>query len=244
MQSISDYLVSSPKQILNHLKTLTQQKCLIAANFGENRSFLTAILEIDEKNQNLIIDCGPKEYLNRELLSLGMIQCKADLKGIKVMFEGREVKKAGTVERTALSIKIPTQLYWVQRRRFYRVRSPLSRESYCSISFQSPTTDGLETLNFKLFDLSATGFSIISESPELAKKITLDKEFKNCSLVLNETESHIISFIPRNSTPVNSNNPHKSQRIGCEFLNLPPRAETAFLRYMQEIERELKKNFD
>ncbi len=128
MDNISDYLVKNPKQILGHLKTLAKEKCLISANFGENHSFLTAILAIDEKKQLITIDCGPKEYLNKELLDVAIVDCRTDYKGIKVIFKGHGVKKAGTDKKnTALSINIPNQIYWVQRRLFYRVRSPLSK---------------------------------------------------------------------------------------------------------------------
>jgi c-di-GMP-binding flagellar brake protein YcgR len=244
MEKISKFLVNSPKQILTHLKTLLAEKCLIAAGFGENHSFLTAILEIDEKTRIIIIDCGPKEYLNKELLSSGIVECKADLKGIKVLFEGRDVKRAGKLDQPALSIKIPDQIYWVQRRMFYRVRSPLSKNSYCTITFQSSESEDAKTLSFKLFDLSISGFSIIGESLEQAKEIRLDTELNNCKLVLNDAETHTISFIPRNRLAVNPNSPAKNQRIGCEFVDLTPRAENAFLRYMQGIEREIKKKFD
>lgn len=241
MENISDYLVKNPKQILAHLKTLAKEKCLISARFGEKHSFLTAILEIDVKKQIITIDCGPKEYLNKELLSSGIVDCKTDYKGIKVLFQGREIKKAGGIGNTALSIKIPNQIYWVQRRLFYRVRSPLSKNSYCTINFKASETEEQITLKLKLFDLSASGFSIICESAEQAKGIVLDSKFIDAQLILNDNEIHKISFIPRNRFAINPNKPNKSQRIGCEFLDLSPRAETAFLRYMQDIERETKK---
>ena len=244
MEKLSNFLVKNPKQILIHLKTLLTEKCLIAVGFGENHSFLTAILEIDEKNRIITVDCGPKEYLNKELLSAGIVECKADFKGIKVLFEGRDVKRAGKPDQPALSIKIPDQIYWVQRRMFYRVRSPLSKNSYCTITFQSSDLEDAKTLSFKLFDLSISGFSIISDSLEQAKEIRLDTEFKDCKLVLNDTETHTISFVPHNRLAANPNSPEKSQRIGCEFVSLSPRTENAFLRYMQGIEREIKKKFD
>jgi len=244
MENISDYLVKNPKQIIVHLKTLAKEKCLISAGFGENHSFLTAILDIDTKKQIITIDCGPKEYLNKELLNSGIVECKTDYKGIKVLFNGHGIKKAGGIGNTALSIKLPNQIYWVQRRLFYRVRSPLSKHSYCSISFKASESKDEQTLDYKLFDLSASGFSIICDSVELAEDIVLGSEFIDAQLTLNETETHKISFIPRNRIAVNPNKPTKSQRIGCEFVNLSPRAENAFIRYMQEIERETKKNFD
>ena len=244
MENLSEYLVKNPKQILLHLKVLASEKCLIAANFGENHSFLTVIIDINEKKQIITIDCGPKEYLNKELLSLGIVNCKAEHNGIKVLFEGREIKKAGKLGQPALSIKIPESIYRIQRRQFYRVRSPLSKKSYCTIPF--PQTEGdstvkNNTLNFQLFDLSASGFSILSDSDELAERLIPSAEYNNCQLVLDNTDKHRISFIVRSKFAINPKKPNKNQRIGCEFVSTPPKAESAFLRYMQEIEREIKR---
>jgi c-di-GMP-binding flagellar brake protein YcgR len=243
MDKLSEYLVKNPKQILLHIKTLASEKCLVAVNFGENHSFLSVIVDINEKKHIITIDCGPKEYLNKELLSLGIVNCKAEHKGIKVLFQGRGIKKAGKLGQPALSIQIPESIHWIQRRQFYRVRSPLSKNSYCTITFPQTELDKEEnrTLNFQLFDLSATGFSILSESDELAHQLSPSTKFNNCQLVLDKADRHNVSFIVRSKFAVNPNKPNKNQRIGCEFISTSPKTESAFLRYMQEIEREIKR---
>lgn len=241
MENISQYLVKNPKQILNHLNTLMTNKCLISTGFGENESFLTAILAIDEKEQVIIIDCGPKEYLNKKLLSCGIVDCKTDYEGIKVQFIGHQVKKAGDPDQFTLSIKIPETIYWVQRRKSYRVRSPLSKNSYCSITFQDTENQTEEIHNFKLFDISVTGFAILCETQKLAEQLPLSSEFNHCHLVL-DNKIHEISFIVQSIVPFNLNKPKKDQRIGCKFINAAPPTESAFLRYMQKIEREIKRN--
>ena len=242
MTDIAKYLIRSPKQVLTYLNMLSTERCLISASFGEDDkdTFLTAIVDIDEKKQTLIIDCGPKEYLNKRLLHSAIIKCSTKYKGIKVLFEGRQVKKAGTISQSAFSIPIPSSIYWIQRRQFYRIKSPLSKNSYCSITFATTEQEDEKTVDFKLFDLSISGFSFITDSLEQAEDFPIDSEFKSCKLVLNGTEAHEISFACRNTFVINQNNPTKSQKIGCGFDNLGPRAENAFLRYMQEIEREIK----
>lgn len=242
MEDLTQYLIKSPKQILAHLNTLISKKCLISATFGNNQSFLTAILDIDTKKNLLTIDCGPKEYLNKVLLSSGFVNFKSDVEGISVLFTGHKIQKSGNMSEPALSMKIPETIYWVQRRRTYRVRSPLSKQSYCSITFQNDDNDEEEILDFQLFDLSATGFSILSETKDLAKHLSPTSIFNDCQLVLNNTETHIISFSVQSVIPFNATNPLKRQRIGCQFLNINPATETAFIRYMQMIEREIKNN--
>jgi c-di-GMP-binding flagellar brake protein YcgR len=241
MENLTDFLIDAPKQVLIHLKTLAAEKCLIAVDFEDNFSFLTAILDIDVEKQLMTLDCGPKEYLNKKLLNTDIVNFKTELGGIKVLFEGRGIKKAGEAGQTALTIQIPQQIYWIQRREYYRMRSPLSKNSYCSITFHK-TEENKETLDYQLYDLSASGFSILSETKKLAEPLTLDTEFNNCKLILNATTSYIISFIVRSKFALAPNRPLKIQRIGCQLLNTPPKIESAFIRYMLDIEREIKRN--
>lgn len=240
-EDLSEYKIKAPKQILAHLNTLISKKCLVTVSFGDGHSFLSVIIDIDEKNQLLTIDCGPKEYLNKELLSLGIIDLKSEVDGVKVLFKGHRIKKAGKMSQPALSIKIPESIYWVQRRRSYRARSPLSKSSYCSITFKNSDGENEETLDFQLFDLSATGFCILSETLELAEKLTPLSEFYDCKLVLDNMGSYDISFKVQSKFSVNPKNPLKTHRIGCLFLDLAPAAESSFLRYIQMVQREIKK---
>jgi len=246
MDDLAQYLIKNPKQIINHLKKLMTNKCLISAVFGEKQSFLTAILAIDEKNNLITTDCGPKEYLNNELLSCGTVECKTDYEGIKVLFKGLQVKKSGDAGQFALEMKMPDELYWVQRRNSYRVRSPLSKNSYCTVTLQDLEQDSEneteETHELKLYDISVTGFSVLCETQELAEQLTVSSKFDHCQLVLDDDKTYNISFIVQSQTPLNINKPEKTQRIGCKFINPTPPTESAFLRYMQKIEREIKRN--
>ncbi len=239
---LAKYLVRNPKQILTYLKMLSTDRCLVSAIFGEGDkdTFLTAIMDIDEKKQTITIDCGPKEYLNKRLLDSAIIKCSTEYKGIKVQFEGRKIIKSGKPGQPAFTIPIPGSIYWVQRRQFYRIKSPLSKNSYCTITFKESETEEKTTLNIKLYDLSASGFSILNDTAEFSSQFIPSAEFNNCKLVLEKEEPLIISFDIRHKLPQNPNKPGKTERIGCRLTNQTPRTESTILRYMQNIERELK----
>jgi len=242
MDNIAKYLVRNSKQVQNYLTMLSSERCLISAGFGESDkdTFLTAILDIDKKNETITIDCGPKEYLNKKLLESAIIKCATEYKGIKVLFEGRKVKKAGKPGQPAFTIPIPSSIFWVQRRQFYRVKSPLFKDSYCTVSFKDEETEEKTTVNLKLHDLSANGFSIASDFSEFSTKLISSAKFENCTLVLENEEPQTVSFEVRYNTPLNPNKPGKTERIGCLITNVSPRIESTIIRYMQGIEREIK----
>ncbi|MFW5443703.1 MAG: flagellar brake protein [Methylococcaceae bacterium] len=242
MDETAKYLVRNQKQVFNYLKMLSAERCLISAAFGEDDkdTFLTAILDIDEKKKTITIDCGPKEYLNKRLLDSAIIKCATEYKGIKVQFEGRKVKKAGKTGQPAFTIPIPGSISWVQRRQFYRIKSPLSKNSYCTVSYTNLETEEETTLNLQLYDLSASGFSILNDEAEFSNQLIPSAEFKNCTLALHEEAELNISFEVRHKLPLNPNKPGKTERVGCYITNSSPRIESTILRYMQNIERELK----
>lgn len=242
MSDISKYLVRNPKQVLSYLKMLSTKRCLISAAFGEGDkdTFLTAIIDIDEKNLTITIDCGPKEYLNKRLIDSAIIKCATEYEGIKVLFEGRKVKKAGKPGQPAFTVPIPNSIYWIQRRQFYRIKSPLSKDSYCNVSFTDPETEETSTFDFKINDLSASGFSILNDSADISTALVPSAEFENCTLVLDGQDDHQVDFEIRYKAANNPNQPGKTQRIGCKMNNVTPNLESTILRYMQNIERELK----
>ncbi len=242
MQDISKYLDNNPKRVLSYLKILLKERCLISVAFGidEKDTFLTAIIAIDEKKQTLTIDCGPKEYLNKRLQSSAIIKFSTKYQGIKVLFEGRKVKKAGNSSQPSFIIPIPNSIYWFQRRQFYRVKSPLSKKSSCLVSFYKPETEEEISVELPLYDISASGFSFIKESEEFSELFNPSSEFEKCFLKLANEEDQSVSFEVKHVTPINPNKTQAGVRIGCRITEITPGTETTIVRYMQIIDREIK----
>ena len=125
---------------------------------------------------------------------------------------------------------------WRQRRQFYRVKSPLSKNSYLRLVLEDQSF-----VDMKLYDLSITGFSFLYEPAHgLDEALKLHSEFKDCLLVLEATGEAPISFEIFNILPLNPNKPDKTKKIGCQFIAITPAFESRIQRYMQQIERENK----
>ncbi len=246
MADLDQYLIQQPKQVLSHLKLLSENRCLVSAAFGsgEKGTFITAILEIDEKKQTITIDCSPQEYLNKKLLDTAIIKFSTSYQGISVSFEGRKIKKAGTSEQPTFIVPLPNSILWLQKRQFYRTRSPLSKNSYCAVSFIDQETEEQTIVDFKLYDLSVSGFSFLydaEDSTKFSSQLVPSANFENCKLILEGEEDLPLSFEVRHHlTTINPNNQKKIDRFGCRIINSTPRIESTILRYMQIIERELK----
>jgi flagellar brake protein len=248
MQKESDYLVSNQKLIVEHLTDLFKHKCIITAYFGENNtSFLTAILELDAKNNRLIIDCAPTELLNRQLLNSAKVLFRSQIEGIKVSFSGKNIKKIKSGDSPAFEMPIPSAIFWMQRRQFYRVKIPLAHiGTHCKITFnldQNESTAELplfKTGTFRLADLSINGFALLNPEPEFSEFFETGKAFGDCLLCLHEGPQSNISFTIQSVIVIRVSTTATQQRIGCKLTGLSTTFESGIQRYMQDIERQIK----
>ncbi|MDO9424079.1 MAG: flagellar brake protein [Methylobacter sp.] len=234
MSDISSFSVQNTKQIIHHLTLLLKNRCLLSARFGTNsESYITTLLGIDEKNNAVILDSGSKEDLNQRLLNAGKVAFDTDYNGIKVSFAGTALKQITHKGESAFSMLIPKSLFWMQRREYYRVKSPLSKPSYCQL-----IREDREPVNLKLYDISLTGFAMLNISKDISELMIPGKTMTQCKLILAEAGEGMISFEICVKYIINPGKLQKIQKIGCKFINLTRPVEETIQRYMQQIQRE------
>ncbi|MCK9636278.1 flagellar brake protein [Methylobacter sp. Wu8] len=234
MNDISSFAIQNTKQIISHLSLMVKNKCLLSARFGtNNESYITALLGIDEKNNTLILDYGPKEDLNQRILNAGKISFDADYTGIKVSFVGTGLKKITHKGEPAFSMPIPKSLFWMQRREYFRVKSPLSKSSYCQLLME-----GNKPVNLKLYDISLTGFAMLNVSKEVSELMIPGEIITQGKLVLADAGEGLVSFEVCAKYIINPDKLQKIQKIGCRFVKLTRPVEEVIQRYMQQIQRE------
>ncbi|MDO9140040.1 MAG: flagellar brake protein [Methylobacter sp.] len=229
----SSFLIQNPKQIVNHLSLLVKSKCLLGACFGAaNESYITTLLGVDEKNNAVILDYATKEYLNQHIMRAGKVTFDGEYEGVKVSFSGSEIKKITHKGEDALIMPLPKTLYWMQRREYYRVKSPLSNPSYCQL-----TLGARDPVNLPLYDISLTGFSMLNQSKEISDLLAPGNLLSGCKLILSEVETGFISFEICAKYIINPDKAQKIQKIGCKFVDLSLHVEEAIQRNMQQIQR-------
>jgi len=234
MSDISSFSIQNPKQIVSHLSLLVKNKCLLSARFGaNNESYITTLLSVNEGNNTVVLDYGPKEDLNQRILNAGKVSFDTDYNGIKVSFAGTELNKIAHKGDSAFSMSIPRSLYWMQRREYYRVKSPLSKPSYCQL-----IVEGREPVNLKLYDISLTGFAMLNVSKEVSDLLIPGTSFSQCKLILSEAGESPISFEICAKYIINPDKPQKIQKIGCKFNKITRSVEEVIQRYMHQIQRE------
>ena len=234
MNDLSYFSIQNPKQIINRLSLLVKNRCLVGARFGEdNASYISTLLGIDEKNNTVILDYGPNEDFNQHILKAGEATFDTDYKGIKVSFTGAELKKITHQGYPAFSMATPKSLLWLERREYYRVKSPLSKPSYCQFIIE-----GRDPVDLRLYDISLTGCALLNVSNEISELMIPGTTIRECKLILPGEGEGMISFEVCAKYVVNSDKLKNIQKIGCKFINLTHQLDEAIQRYMQQIQRE------
>lgn len=246
MEIDSDYLVRSPKLIVSHLEAIVKNRCIISASVDDNASaFLTVITDINQENNTLVVDGAPSELLNRTILSARNVIFNTQIDGIKVSFSGKDLRKVFTGGTVAFEMTIPNSLLWLQRRKYFRVKIPMSHKGSFFEMDNGKTIMELPILSdgisaFPLADLSISGFAALNPNPQLANLFQTEKVIAGPTLHLHDGSITQIGFIVKEITEIHIGN-SKEQRIGCQFTNLSPAFESKIQHYMMHIERQIKK---
>ncbi|MFI3187273.1 MAG: flagellar brake protein [Methylococcaceae bacterium] len=234
MKDQASFAIQNPKQIIIHLSLLFKKKCLLRAVFGaDNESYITTMLVINEIDNTVLFDYGPKEDFNQRILRASKVTFDTDYNGIKVSFIGAGLNKITYRGDPAFSMSIPKSLYWMQRREYFRVKAPISKPSYCQL-----IVEGRPAVNLKLYDISLTGFAMLNVSKEISDLLILGGSLDHCKLLLTDTGESLISFEICAKYIINPDKLQKLQKIGCRFIKLSRPAEELIQRYMQQIQRD------
>lgn len=236
MKSESSFFIHNPEQIISHLYLLVKRKCLLAAHFGNNEEFfLTTIIEIDKKNNTIILDYGSKEHLNKRILHSQKINLSTEYSGIPVTFSGARLTKIQYKGEPAFRMPLPASIFWRERREFYRVKSPISKFTYCWLKLSNQ-----ERINLNVHDISIAGFSMLNDCNEYFNRLIPATRFEQCKLILSETSEDTVSFEICGTTIINPEKSNKIERISCKFTQITPTFETTIQRHIQHIEIENK----
>ncbi|HEY8158763.1 MAG TPA: flagellar brake protein [Methylobacter sp.] len=244
MDNEPHYLIRQRKQVVNCLTELRNKQCLISVQFGEyNQAFLTVILEIDDKKNELKLDSAPTEQLNRQLLNASAVLFCTEIDGIKVSFRGSNIKRSQSGELPALAMEVPDAIFWLQRRDSYRIKVPQSHiGSYCQFTLNLENEDGatyLETQDFKLLDIGIRGLAILNPYATLDHHFVSNRDPIECTLYLHEKNYDSVSLTFKYMVDVKTGFMMTQKRIGCHFTRISLSFESSIQRYMQDVERQI-----
>ncbi|RLA20021.1 MAG: hypothetical protein DRQ62_11100 [Gammaproteobacteria bacterium] len=244
MPSEPSFAIRNSADIIRKLTLMWKQGCLITAHFGEAKeSFITAITDVNKEKQAFTLDCAPKDYINKQLLAASEVTFNSVVSGIQVQFSHKNIATTSIKGTAAFLLSIPETLYWLEHRKFYRVRSPMSNPALCTVKVKITLDDQEKTkeLNLKIQDISISGLCIQIEPEDLMDDWQMNTTLDNCFIELPEIGDFYGSLEIRNQRSLTLDREDKTQLIGVQLIDASPAIEAKIQRYMQLVERENRK---
>lgn len=233
-----DYSLRSSREIQRVLQSLIDHKALITAYFNAGNDFLmTALLEILEDDDEIILDLSNNPEMNQRALAADRIICVALLDKIKIQFVIEGVKSTQYENRPAFLADLPQSVLRLQRRESYRLTLPIL-QPLIGIA-QLKTSDGkVSPTEVHIVDISGGGVGIVSKSNdvELAAGMLLE----NCRIDLTGIGTLTVTLVVRSVFELTLKTGARQKRAGCQFTDLSGQQDNLLQRYIIKAERERK----
>ncbi|MCC8997252.1 MAG: flagellar brake protein [Nitrosomonas sp.] len=233
-ESNDNFRLHSRIEIIYILREIMQSESLVTLYFGKENSFiLTSILGVDSDNDRIIIDCGVDEKTNQRALNHENLLLVTRQNKIKIEFVCTEIKKIQFEGRDAFSVNIPDSLLRIQRRDNFRISTPLAKPIKCviPIMMENRATNAEVTL----LDISCGGIGAIDKQNTL--HLEPGSVYINCQIALPEIGVLSTTIKVKNTNEIKSQTGNVYQRVGCEFIDLPPKTEALIQRYIIKQEQ-------
>ncbi|MFM0010434.1 flagellar brake protein [Paraburkholderia sediminicola] len=225
----STFAQRHPLQIAVCLRKLMAGQDFVTVEFN-GRQIVTQVLDVDSRNARFIFDAGSTEQDNYALPSARQLIFRSLPGGIRTEFTTLNADPIMFEGRPAFEASFPSLLYYVQRREFFRVQTPVLDPYIAS----GPYVDG-GSFRLELQDLSLGGVALKTadahfgslESGTVLRDVTLQLgSFGTLALDL-----EIVA--PRQLTT-----PKGDLRfvIGCKFVKTPGPAERVLQRVVTQLE--------
>ena len=225
------YQVHSRGEIIRLLNGIAEQHQLVTMIIhGGAEIVVTSILEVNDKENRVYLDCAQNKLLNQRIIESDNIEFESSLDKVRILFSSSQVAECAQDGQNALCIEIPSILIRLQRREYFRVNIPAGLSNRCLI----PLAD--ETYNVILVDISGGGVALLDERKIL--KIDTGHIYRDCRIQLDDIGLLQVDLQIRNWQDISLAPGKNNRRIGCQFIGLSPGMLTMVQRYIMHLERE------
>lgn len=235
-EDLSPFMVGSRRQIIAVLRSLNDRKQLVRLliNHGMD-AVMTSILEVDDVNGQVLIDCAPNASMNQRILASENVEFESSLDSIRILFSTAYLQECLHDGLPAFTMPVPDNMLRLQRREYYRVPTPITNPVRCTIKVGE---DGAapRNLTLPLQNVSGGGLALVDDSKQLDNAI--GRIYRDCRIDLPGGISVVTTLEVRNSMDINRGNGKTSRRVGCLFVDPPSPALAAIQRYITKLERE------
>jgi len=233
------YLVRNPRQVRGLLRALIEQRSLVSAHIsGRDQSFPTAVLEVDEDDDTLLLDGSPNEASNRAAAAASHLLCFAQLEKVRIRFRLEAVERIEQAGHVAFRAPIPQAIHHLQRREHYRLETPITDSPTCVINLAAPDDEATTgtPLALRVIDISGGGLAVAL--PAGAPMLESGRVYRHCELRLPDQPPIAVALAICSQSRQTLPNGAETCRVGIRFEEMPRGADEAIQRYIFRIDRQ------
>ncbi|MFC3395846.1 flagellar brake protein [Brenneria rubrifaciens] len=243
-ENINEQFVKRNKlAICATLRELKKNDTAVMINHSHGQ-FISKILEVMPNNDIFVFDLGSVEHENSRALYAGSLSFVAEPAGAKVEFKAEIVRTVDFQGFPAFTAAIPEQLYFIQRRNYFRINTPLWPPLICRGELPDESH-----FQFTIKDLSLGGLSLCTDRDtsdllkqgDIIEKVEMDLDEYGFFCV-------DLQFIGQSAVKAvdNKGEIKLTQRLSFKFLALSAAQERDLQQIIFDLERlqiEKKKKF-
>ena len=196
------------------------------------KQMITCLLALDTKTNTLFFDTSQQASDNEALLASRRSRFRGLSGGVRVEFDLSLVKATKFEGRPAFATMIPPVLFYIQRREFFRVSTPMMNPYHCTGTMLL-SHGGQSEYDIEIHDVSLSGIGLRSIEPvEVGAMMPKSKIDLREHGVL-QTDLRVV-----NCKDIELANRKHINHIGCLFDRLSMAQEAMLQRYIMQAEKE------
>lgn len=224
--------IHNPRAISRYLARSVNNGDLYTVHF-RGQQFITCLLEVDAHENILVFDSSQSQAENAALLAATHSRFRGQSDGVSIEFDLASVRATKFEGRSALVSTLPSVLFYIQRRQFFRVNTPIIDPFHCSGKMVL-SHHGEREYDVEIHDVSLSGIGLRSPDP-----IDPGTKLPEAYIDLRENGSLETDLRVVNCKTIELANHKQVYHIGCIFDNLSMQQEIKLQRYIQQVEKEL-----
>ncbi|WP_322058889.1 flagellar brake protein [Paraburkholderia sp. J63] len=227
---VPDYGRRNPLEVGVQLRNLANRGDFLTLQYGGGQ-LVTRILEVNTRERSFVFDWGALPEQNRDVLACAKCQFHASPDGVRVEFATAAPRETEFEGRPAFESTFPDVLYYVQRREYFRVDTPVLEPCLCRGAMPA---DG-QRFQFEVHDLSLGGIGLRT-TDDRAATFEMGLKLANVELDLRAHGTLRVDLALAVLRFIDLPNGERRYHLGFRFVALPGAAENSLQRYITQLE--------
>jgi len=227
---LDEFRITAPREIVALLKQFQDGNLLLNLNGSNGAMLSTTLWSLDPTRGQLSFSADALAPMTQRLVECDEAVAVGYLDSIKVQFDVQGLVLVRGVGGSAISARLPRELFRFQRRNSFRVR-PLLRSSPVA-RVRHPVIAEMQ-LALRVIDVSIGGCALFL--PEDVPAMQPGMVMNQVQIDL-DADTRIVANVRLQHASV-LNPEAKGARLGCEFVQLGKDAERALQRFIDQTQK-------